>query len=368
MEHKKNKDQSKLVSPNVYVNRGGDWRNGAVVYQVLVDRFAPPKNYSEAKKFFPSPKSLRQWHEFPQQGHFVEEYSLWSHEIDFWGGSLKSLLTKLDYIQDLGADVLYLNPIHLGYTNHKYDALDYLAISPEFGTESDLNQVVDSVHERDMKLVLDGVFNHMGKNSPFFQKALAGDELFSSWFYFGDEYSGGYRAWAGASNLPELNLENAGVREHVYLSDESVVKFYLKNFNVDGWRLDVAFELGYNCLKELTQAAHEEKPGSLIVGEIWNYPKSWLDAVDGTMNFPFREIVLKYCFGELTSSHAARMLEHIVDNCSFEGLLKSWLVIDNHDTERLYTLFDEHWQRTLAQVLQFTFPGCPNVYLSLIHI
>jgi glycosidase len=132
-----------------------------------------------------------------------------SHELDFWGRNFASLRTRLDYIQDLGADVLYLNPIHLTYTNHKYDALDFMQISPEFGDREEFKQLMAEVHARGMKVVLDGVFNHMGRNAPIFQDALQNpDSPTRDWFAIGPHFAGGSRSWTGFQNLPELNLEN----------------------------------------------------------------------------------------------------------------------------------------------------------------
>ena len=156
-----------------FAAREKDWRNGAVVYQVLVDRFAPPTDLQAKKALYPPPKVLRAWSELPKPGPYNETAKVWSHEIDFWGGDLQSLLSKLDYVQKLGTDVLYLNPIHLAYTNHKYDALDYQQVSPEFGTRDDAKRLAVEVHRRGMKLVFDGVFNHMGRNSTVFKQAEA---------------------------------------------------------------------------------------------------------------------------------------------------------------------------------------------------
>jgi cyclomaltodextrinase / maltogenic alpha-amylase / neopullulanase len=135
------------------------------VYQVLVDRFAPSANLDAKRSLYPAPKVLRTWSEVPKKGTYREDVRVWSHEIDFWGGDLQSTRSKLDYVQGLGADVLYLNPINLAYTNHKYDALDYQKVSPEFGSRDDMKALAVDVHKRGMKLVLDGVFNHMGRNS-----------------------------------------------------------------------------------------------------------------------------------------------------------------------------------------------------------
>ena len=269
----------------VFESREKDWRNGAVVYQVLVDRFAPSTDLQAKRHLYPAPKTLHAWDETPSKGRYLEPHKLWSHELAFWGGDLASTTARLPHVQELGADVLYLNPICLATTNHKYDALDYLQVSPEYGTREDVKRLAAELHARGMKLVLDGVFNHMGRNSPLFQQAQADvHSPYRDWFVLGEQFAGGARAWWRAQNLPELNLENPRVREHIFGGHDSVVRSYLRD-GVDGWRLDVAFDIGFVYLDQLTRAAHAEKPGSLVVGEIGNYPKEWYPSVDAVMQF-----------------------------------------------------------------------------------
>lgn len=347
---------------SVYTQREADWRNGAIVYQVFVDRFAPPANLEAKRHLYPAPKALRDWAEQPQRGSYVQGAELWSHEIDFWGGDLASLAGRLDYVQQLGADVLYLNPIHLAYTNHKYDAQDYLQISPEYGSRAELRTLIQDVHQRGMKIVLDGVFNHMGRKSPMFQRAAASETSPTrQWFVFGPQYPGGARSWYNAQNLPELNLENPAVRDFIFAKPDSVVQSYLAD-GIDGWRLDVAYEIGPNILAELTRAAHRRKPGSLTVGEVASYPKNWMPALDAVMNFTLRDVVLNLARGTIAAPTAARMIERTIAEAGIEPTLKSWLMLDNHDNWRLATELPKREQQRMAQVLQFTLPGSPNLY------
>lgn len=355
-------NQTDQALAGVFAAREADWRNGAIVYQVLVDRFAPSSKLDAKKSLYASPKVLRRWDETPKRGTYLADIKLWSHEIEFWGGDLDSVTSKLDYVQSLGADVLYLNPIHLGYTNHKYDALDYNKVSPEYGTRDDVKKLAGDVHERGMKLVLDGVFNHMGRNSAIFKEAEANPKSpYRDWFFFGPQYPGGARSWALAQNLPELNLENPKVRAHVFAERDSVVQSYL-NDGIDGWRLDVAFDIGFKFLGDLTRAAHLRKPGSLVVGEIANYPKEWFPSVDAVMNFTLREIILRTVKGEIDAKTAQQMIARLMDEAGIEPMLKSWTMLDNHDTFRLTTVLPDTAERRMAQLLQFTLPGAPNLY------
>jgi glycosidase len=167
--------------------------------------------------------------------------------------------------------------------------------------------------------------------------------------------------WTGASNLPELNMEHPAVREHLYAGRDSAVRSLLRE-GVDGWRLDVAHDIGFNILEDLTRNAHEEKPGSLVVGELWNYPQEWFPCVDGVMNMAFRELIVRLAQGKIAARAAARMLARVVADAGVDNLLKSWLMLDNHDTVRLATAVPDPSLRRLAQLLQFTLPGAPNIY------
>ncbi len=348
--------------PQTFVQREQDWRNGAIVYQVLVDRFAPSANLDAKRHLYPAPKVLRDWSEVPTTGTFLPAAGINTHELDFWGGDFESLRNRLDYVQQLGADVLYLNPIHLAYTNHKYDALDFMQISPEFGDRANLKQLMADAHARGMKVVLDGVFNHMGRNAPIFQDAINNPaSAWRDWFSVGAHFQGGARYWIGVQNLPELNLENPAVRGHLYADPGSVVRSYLRD-GADGWRLDTAYELGYDYLRDLTRAAHEEKPGSLVVGEIVNYPDTWLRSIDAVMNFALRHIVLGAVDGSIAPATAGRMVDRLIRDAGIEPMLKSWIVIDNHDIPRITAQLPNEPQRQLAQALQFTLPGAPNIY------
>lgn len=351
----------KIIGKSRYQVRESDFRVGAIVYQILIDRFVPSANIGSKSNLYQYPKKLHPWNELPVPGHFMPDAKYWSHELDFWGGDLQSAITKMDYLKQLGVDVIYLNPICDSLSNHKYDASDYLKISPEYGTMQDLTSLADILHQNGQRLMLDGVFNHVGVNSPIFQKALKGDSQYRDWFYFGNQYPEGVRLWADARSLPELNLENDQVKDYIYRANNSVIRTYLRA-GVDGWRLDVAFDIGYNILRELTDAAHQEKQGSMIVGETWNYPTRWLESMDGVMNFTLREIIFNSISSEFTPLHTNRLLKQLVDDAGIDGLLKSWIVLDNHDTVRLSYRLPQKSLQQLAQVLQFTLPGAPNLY------
>jgi glycosidase len=243
---------------SAYDRRAADWRNGAIVYQVLVDRFAPAADLAAKRHLYPPPKVLRHWDEPARRGVHRDDLRLNSQELDFWGGDLASLSGRLDHVRRLGVDVLYLNPIHLAYTNHKYDALDFQQVSPEFGSRDDFRRLAQQAHALGLKVVLDGVFNHMGRNAPIFQQALADPASpYRRWFAIGPQYAGGYRSWTGFQNLPELNLEHPPVRQHLWQAPDSVLRSWLRD-GADGWRLDTSYELGTAYLRDLRTAARRE--------------------------------------------------------------------------------------------------------------
>ncbi len=357
-----NANRYDLARSDAYRERAADWRVGAVVYQVIVDRFGPPADLESKRDLYEAPKRLRSWDEDPVGGTYLQEAGVWSHEVDFWGGDLDSLRERLDYVRDLGVDVVYLNPVKDALTNHKYDASDYLTVSAEYGDRGDVRDLAGALHERGMKLMLDGVFNHVGRNSDKFESAMADeDSPYRDWFYIDERYPKGYRSWYNVANLPELNLENAEVREFLWEGDDSVVRTFLED-GVDGWRLDVAYDLGFNYLGALTEAAHETRPGSWVVGEVWTYPEEWVPALDGVMNFHARALIFEAVFGNVSGPRAGRMFETMVDDMGIEGALRSWLILDNHDTSRLRHMIPGERRRRMAQALQFTLPGAPVVY------
>src|SRR5690554_152949 len=349
-----------IMNNNKFKLRENDWRNGALVYQVLVDRFNPSSHLESKKGLYLYPKTLNDWHSLPKPGTFLEEHRYWSHELDFWGGDLNSLNERLEYIKHLGVDVLYLNPIFESLSNHKYDATNFLEISKEYGTKEDLKKLIQNVHAHDMKIMLDGVFNHVGVGNPMFQKALK-HEGFRHFFDFNDSYPRGVRLWADAPSLPELNLEHEDVKNYIFKQDDSVIRTYIQ-MGVDGWRLDVAFDIGFDILSELRDYARKDKSDVMIVGEIWNYPEKWLKSIDGVMNFTFREITLRLLSGELSPHKAIKMFKDIIDDAGIEPILKSWNLLDNHDVARLKHLLPKLELQRLAQVMQFTLPGSPNLY------
>lgn len=338
--------------------RAKDWRNGAIVYQIFVDRFVPP-----TKSFkYESPRVAKKWSDTPKPGTFSKEAGNWSHELEFWGGTLKGVQSKLDYISELGADIVFLNPIHEAYTNHKYDAIDYKKIDPAFGTEADLKELISGVHQRKMKVVLDGVFNHMGRRSHLFQEALKNPKSpYRDFYTFGSEFEHGYKGWFGVESLVANRVESKGFQKYLWGDSDSVVRHYL-NLGTDGWRLDVAYDLGPEALKQITKASHATKKGSLVVGEVNGYPAGWFNSLDGQYNFMAPQVCLEMLTGQVSGGTVGKILNDWIEDSGIESALKSWLIVDNHDTPRLVNQTSRFDEQKLMLALMFTLPGSPNLY------
>lgn len=344
-----------------YDARMQDWRNHQVVYQVFVDRFFASSDPKQRAQLYSAPRRLRAWHDQPSEGPYVPAASAYQHEIDFWGGDLKGVTAKLDYIKSLGANVLYLNPIFLAYTNHKYDTTDYFAIDPQYGTLADFEELCQQAHQRGLRVVLDGVFNHTGKTSIWFQDALKNNNSpYRNFYTFGNDLKNGYVGWYNVANLPELNYHNPIVRKRIYLDKDSVVQKYLQY--ADGWRLDVAFDLGPEVLNELTESAHRQRSDAYVVGEIYNYPPQWFPALDGVMNIFLKNTILNLIREKVSGPRTSEIIDNLVLDTGIEHLLKSWLVLSNHDQQRLKNEIPDAQDRAFALALAIALPGSPSVY------
>jgi cyclomaltodextrinase / maltogenic alpha-amylase / neopullulanase len=241
-------------------------------------------------------------------------------------------------VQQLGADVLYLNPICLAYTNHKYDALDYLQVSPEYGTRDDVKALAEALHARGMKLVLDGVFNHMGRNAPIFREAEADpDSPYREWFVLRRAVPRRRpRLVAGREPARAEPREPGGARAH--LCGCRLGRAQLPARRRGRLAAGCGFRHRLRGAGGAHRAAHAEKPGSLVVGEIANYPKEWYPSVDSVMHFILRHLTLRLANGQLDAATYGRMVTRLIDEAGIDNMLKSWIYLDNHDTPRLATV------------------------------
>jgi glycosidase len=303
-------------------------------YEIFPDRF-----YSRTHK----PKTLG-WKE-P-----ITCRSDGSHQYDFYGGDLKGIIKKLDYIVSLDVDFVYLTPIFRALSSHRYDTLGFFEIDPMLGTLEDFKELSQRLHEENLRLVIDGVFNHISD-----RHIWNGDEKD---FILKNGEQKNY--WNDLPWMPELNLENSELRKLLWSGEDSVVKYWLR-MGADDWRLDCAYDIGYEYCREISNAAKSLGDHETI-GEIWSYPEKWLKSggLSSVMNYYFRELITQFLQRELKGEQFNSLIAKTVADCGLEPILKCWNTLSTHDTPRLRHTFKDRW--SLALCLQFTLPGSPLIY------
>lgn len=271
----------------------------------------------------------------------------------FFGGDLAGITQKLDYLQTLGIDGLYLTPIFTAPTSHKYDTIDYLEIDPNFGDKKTFKKLVDEAHNRGMKVMLDAVFNHIGDQSPQFRDVIVNGSTspYYEWFYIkkwpvttseGELIGENYRNFV--PNMPKLNTEHPEVKAHLL----EVATYWAREFAIDGWRLDVANEVDHQFWREFRQAVKAINPELYILGETWHDSHAWMqgEQFDAVMNYPLTKPMLEWL--------ATQTIDGITAQQSFvEALMRytdnanaaMFNLIDSHDTPRLMTLANEDLER-----------------------
>lgn len=214
------------------------------------------------------------------------------------GGTIRGITENLDYIRDLGFNCIYINPIFVAGEYHKYDLIDYFHIDPCFGTDEDFRNLVSTCHALGMRVIIDGVFNHVGWHFFAFEDVIEKGETsaYKDWFYglqfpvqrpaTGDEYPT-YECFGYERMMPKTNTENPEVIR--YFCD--VGQYWVREFDIDGWRLDVASEINDAFWRAFRAAVKEAKPDCLLIGEVWESAQHWLngDMFDSTMNYDFRK-------------------------------------------------------------------------------
>lgn len=324
------------------------WLAGGIMYHIFVDRFRA----SGRAKAKPGTVINPDWENgIPQ---FAKERGEDLPNNVFFGGDLYGIAEKMDYIASLGVTCLYLSPIFDGASNHKYDTGDYGKIDEMFGGEEGFTRVIEAAHARGIRVILDGVFNHTGADSVYFNKFGHYDSLgayqskespYFDWYYF-HEYPDGYESWWGMPTLPKVRCDGAEYREYILGKDGILAKWMRKG--ADGWRLDVADELTDGFLDALTARVKSENPEAVVYGEVWEDAtnkcaygrrRRYLrgDQLDSVMNYPLREAVIAYVrygdaekFRVITEGLYRRYPKDAAD------LLMN--VLGTHDTARILTV------------------------------
>ncbi len=369
---------------------------GGMFYQIFPDRF-----YRDSAPTLPPKKSyasLKQPHQLPNWKR-AENGDL--DTTDFFGGNLRGIAEKLDYLKDLGVTAIYLNPIFEARSNHRYDTGNYEKIDPILGTEADFKALCKAAKKRGIKILLDGVFSHTGEDSIYFNKygtypepgAYQSEESpYYPWFRF-TQWPEEYASWWGIKMLPEVEEENPDYLEYITGKD-GILRRWLR-LGADGWRFDVADELPDAFLDAARKAIKEENPDALFLGEVWedatNKEAYGLrrryfggKQLDSVMNYVLKEAVLSYVLtGD--SEVFAEKISGLCENYPPCALHCSMNLIGTHDTPRVLTVLSGISQpRTdeeqanfvlsapqyaeakarlkVADGLLFTLPGIPSVY------
>ena len=336
-----------------YINKNDiiqniEWLNNAVFYQVFIDRFdkASKKDESYINASWgdlPTPKS-------------------------FFGGDLDGICRHLDYIQELGVTALYLNPIFKSPSNHKYDIIDYYEIDEMFGGEEAFGRLVKACHERGIKIMLDAVFNHVSEGfHPFSQVMELGNRSdYFDWFVIdGDKINpdrDNYDCFAACKFMPKLNTNNPEVQSYLI----NVAKHYITEYDIDGWRLDVADEVSHDFWRQLRREIKAVNPDAVLIGENWHNSESFLqgDQFDSIMNYGVtkafldffaREIIDEKGFAEALNAQLMRYTD-TTNNMMFN-------LLDCHDTHRFYSEVGCDARKLMRALLTLVFlPGSINLY------
>jgi cyclomaltodextrinase len=349
-----------------------DWVKHAVFYQIFPDRFARSK---QPRKRLLKNVKWEEWHDIPT----LQGYK---------GGDLWGVMEQLDYLQDLGITAIYFTPIFQSASNHRYHTHDYYQVDPLLGGNIAFEELIKVAHQRNIKVVLDGVFNHASRGFFCFHDILENGP-YSPWLdWFKIEgwplspYDGSlpanYEGWAGNRALPVFNHDNPEVQDYIM----EIAEYWLK-FGIDGWRLDVPFEVKtpgfWEEFRKRVKAVNSE---AYIVGEVWGDSREWLDGTqfDGVMNYLFTAPTIAFCAGDrvdmtqvqdrsyepyppLFASEYAKKIQELLALYPWEIQLTQLNLLASHDTARLLSIAgDDKPSVELATLLLLTYPGAPSIY------
>ena len=305
-----------------------DWVSKMVWYQIFPERFANGNP------------------EISPEGSLAWDSSITPKSEDFFGGDLQGIIDHLDYLQDLGITGLYLCPIFESPSNHKYNTTDYFEIDRHFGDKETFRKLVDQAHQRGMKIMLDAVFNHIGNQSPQWQDVLKHGEnsAYKDWFHvqefpvtkdkLANPRKLPYHTFAFESYMPKLSTANPQVRDYLL----SVATYWIEEFNIDAWRLDVANEVDHQFWRDFRKAVLAKKTDLYILGEVWHTSQPWLngDEFHAVMNYPLSDSIKDYFL------RGVKKTSQFIDEINGQSMYYRQQIsevmfnlLDSHDTERI---------------------------------
>ncbi|MCM3651160.1 alpha-glycosidase [Metabacillus litoralis] len=325
------------------------WVKDTVWYQIFPDRFA---NGNQAN----DPNSTLPWNSTEPTTSTI------------FGGDFEGIIQNLAYVVELGITGIYFTPIFKAHSNHKYDTIDYMEIDPQFGDKTTFKRLVTECHKHGIKVMLDAVFNHCGEDFPPFQDVMKYGEKsqYKNWFHFSSLSSEQdqlhFHTFAFERSMPKLNTQNPEVKK--YLLD--VGEYWVKEFQIDGWRLDVANEIDHQFWREFRQNVKNINKDVYLVGEVWHDAMPWLfgDQFDAVMSYPFANILLRFfaydAIGAEQFSHELQGFLHQYPRPVHEAAFN---LVGSHDTPRLLNLANMNKQKVkLLTAFQLSFTGSPSIY------
>ncbi len=337
----KAKEEDRFIVPT--------WAKGKVVYQIFPDRFASSNVVDE-----------KQWYEAPIKNYRAK-----------FGGNLRGITEKLSYIKELGADIIYMTPIFLSDSNHKYDTIDYFQIDPEFGSKEDLKELVETAHKLNMYVILDGVFNHTSTKFFAFEDLKEKEEssIYRNWYHVeGFPLKGGfmqkpnYLSFGYFGGMPKLNTGNEEVQNYIF----KVATYWIRECNIDGWRLDVGDEISHGFWKKFRTQIKTVKEDALLIGEHWFLATAFLqgDEWDTLMNYHFRDSVIGFvATEEQSATEFAGKMSYLRGRVHEEAYDVLWNLLDCHDTPRFLHVVKRNKKKLkLAAGIQILSHGCPMLY------
>lgn len=376
--------KKKYNSPN--------WLGDGIMYHIMVDRFN-----NVGKVVATEDKIMRKWGEQP----YFQEADGSVTNRDFFGGNLAGIIEKLPYLKSLNVKTIFLSPIFKAYSNHKYDTEDYEVVDSMFGTNADFEKLCKEAKKLDMNVILDGVFNHVGSGSKYFNKDKKfGDggayhdkkSPYRDWFNFYDKYN--YECWWNFETLPRINAHSKSAQKY-FTGENGIVPMWIKK-GASGWRLDVVDEIDDVMLDKIVSSAKLANPDAVVLGEVWEDASNKIDygvrrrffegeQLDTVMNYPLRRAIIEFVRDGNTELMKSTVF-HTINNYPLHVRNNLMNLLGTHDTIRiLTTLTGDRLENTsrevmskvhlresqylkgiellkLCAILQYTMFGFPSVY------
>ncbi|ELC8444107.1 glycoside hydrolase family 13 protein [Clostridium perfringens] len=355
-----------------------NWYKEGIIYQIFVDRFFNGNKNNEILNKKKNIFIYGSWYDEPM---YIRDSNGNIERWDFYGGNLRGVIEKLDYIKSLGANIIYMNPIFDAVSCHKYDTGDYETIDKMYGSTEDFIELCQKANEKGIRIILDGVFSHTGSDSRYFNKHGNYSDLgayeskyskYYKWYRFYD-YPNNYECWWGFENQPNVEELEKTYSDYIVNNDDSIVAKWLK-LGASGWRLDVADELPDEFIQMIKHKMKSVKEESVLIGEVWedasnkvSYSKKrkYLlgNELDSVTNYPYKNIILDFLNGYISSKYFYKVIMSIKENYPIENFYANMNLLGNHDTERIFTVLNENIKKLkLAICIQMTLPGVPLIY------